>query len=720
MKKNIIITLLFLTQLTLQSQTSCDSKPWLNTSLSFDERVELLIDCLTLDEKVSQLLHASSEIERLDITSYNWWNEALHGVARGPRATVFPQAIGLAATFDRTLIKEVGSAISDEARAVNNHLVKSNAKSIRYMGLSFWSPNVNIFRDPRWGRGQETYGEDPFLSGQIGASFIKGMQGDNPKYLKTAACAKHFAVHSGPEADRHGFNAVVNQQDLYETYLPAFKACVDAGVEAVMCAYNRTNDEACCGSPNLLQNILRDEWGFKGHIVSDCGAVRNFHTEHGVTRTPEESASLALKSGTNLNCGDTYESLGKAFDQGLIVDEDLNKALRPLLKTRFKLGMFDPPELNPYSSIQLDAIRSEKNIALTREVAQKSIVLLKNDNVLPLKKNLNQLYISGPMVGDVRTLLGNYHGLSDNLVTLLEGVIKKVSPITRVNYKAGTLINQLNKNDGDWYSGMAATADATIIGVGLTNALEGEENEAIGSANKGDNLTMQLPENQMQYLRKMRGDHDKPLIVVVFAGCPIDLTEIVKLADAVIYAWYPGEQGGNAIADIIFGDVSPSGKLPITFPKNKDQLTDYKDYSMKGRTYKYMRKEPMYPFGFGLSYSKIKITNFAVVSGKINATITNQGDRYMEEVIQFYVSLKGGNENLPMASLKDFKRIKLNPNQSIEVFFDIGSDAFDYVDTHGKIIKHNGLAEIIIGNVSPGSRSLDLGAEIKRIEIAVK
>ena len=712
----------------VEAQDNCENKPWLNAELGFDERVELLIDCLTFDEKVSQLLNASSEINRLDIKSYDWWNEALHGVARGPKATIFPQAIGLASTFDRSLILEVGSTISDEARAVNNYLVQNNGESIRYMGLSFWSPNVNIFRDPRWGRGQETYGEDPFLSGQIGASFIKGMQGDHATYLKTAACAKHYAVHSGPEADRHGFNAVVNQQDLHETYLPAFKACVDAGVEAVMCAYNRTNDEACCGSPTLLQNILRDSWGFKGHVVSDCGAIRNFHKQHGVTKTPAESAALAIKSGTNLNCGSTYKDLDKAFEQGLIDEEDLDNGLRPLLKTRFKLGMFDKPELNPYSTIGLEVIHSDKNIQLAKEVAQKSIVLLKNDGVLPLKKDLNQLFVSGPLAGDIRTLIGNYHGLGDNLVTLVEGVVGKVSPITRVQYRAGAMINQPNKNDGDNYSHLASKADATIVALGLTIVMEGEENEAIGSANKGDNITMQLPDNQMEYLRKMRGKHKKPLIVVVFAGCPLDLTEVSELADAVIYAWYPGEQGGNAIADVIFGDVSPSGKLPITFPKNKEQLPAYVDYSMDGRTYKYMTKEPLYPFGFGLTYSKLEVSNIKIDSKKIKkntthkveVTVTNNGNETMEDVLQLYVSLKGNKQRVPISSLKDFKRVKLASKESIKVGFELGSQAFSYVDKNGELKRHKGDAEVIIGNASPGNRSEILGASLKVIKVKIK
>ncbi|WP_445736599.1 glycoside hydrolase family 3 N-terminal domain-containing protein [Mariniflexile sp.] len=728
MNLNFKLFAFFIVSISAYAQNICNEKAWLNTKLSLDERVALLTNCMSLDEKVSQLLNASDEISRLDIKSYNWWNEALHGVARGPKATIFPQAIGLAATFDRDLIHQVGSSISDEARAVNNYLVSTHSNSIQYMGLTFWSPNVNIFRDPRWGRGQETYGEDPYLTGQIGASFIHGMQGDDPTYLKTAACAKHFAVHSGPEADRHHFNAIVSQQDLYETYLPAFKTSVDAGVEAVMCAYNRTNDEACCGSPTLLQNILRKDWGFKGHVVSDCGAIRDFHSGHGITKTPEESAALALLSGTNLNCGETYKALPKAVEQGLVTEADIDKALKPLLKTRFKLGMFDDPKLNPYSKIPLEVIHSDKNIALAKKVAQKSVVLLKNDHVLPLSKAIKHLYISGPLAGDIRTLIGNYHGLSDNLVTLLEGVVGKVSPITRVEYRAGAMLNQPNQNNGDNYSRLAATADATIIALGLTVVMEGEENEAIGSSHKGDNITMELPKNQIEYLRKMRGDHKKPLIVVVFAGCPLDLTEVSELADAVIYAWYPGEQGGNAIADVIFGDVSPSGKLPLTFPKSITQLPAYEDYAMKGRTYKYMTQEPMYPFGYGLTYSNLQLSNLNIDKGKIKkkesqmveVTVTNTGNDPMEDVLQLYVSLKGVKQNVPLASLKDFKRVTLAPKASLKVSFKLNPDAFDYIDTLGKSKRHQGEAVITIGNASPGKRSKDLGASSSEIKVVVQ
>ncbi|PWG06680.1 glycoside hydrolase family 3 N-terminal domain-containing protein [Polaribacter aquimarinus] len=725
---NLFLTILFIISLNTKAQSVCDSKLWKNSNLSLEKRIETLINCMTLDEKISQLLNASSEINRLDIKSYDWWNEALHGVARGPKATIFPQAIGLAATFDTKIIKDVGNAISDEARAVNNYLIKKNKESIRYMGLTFWSPNVNIFRDPRWGRGQETYGEDPYLSGKIGASFIKGMQGSHPKYLKTAACAKHFAVHSGPEALRHSFNAIVNQQDLYETYLPAFKACVDAGVEAVMCAYNRTNNEACCGSKTLLQSILMDSWQFKGHVVSDCGAIRNFHKSHKLTNSPEESAALAIKSGTNLNCGQTYKQLKKAFEKGLITEEDINIALRPLLKTKFKLGMFDNPINNPYSKISLGKIHSKEHITLSRRVAQKSIVLLKNNGVLPLKKDIDQLYIGGPFAGEIRTLIGNYYGLSDNLVTLLEGVVGKVSPTTRVQYRAGAMINQENKNKGNNYSYLAGKVDATIVALGLTVVMEGEENEAIGSTDKGDNISMKLPKSQLEYLRKMRGKHKKPIIAVIFAGCPIDLTEINKLADAIIYAWYPGEQGGNAIADVIFGDVSPSGKLPITFPKNVTQLPPYDDYSMTGRTYKYMIKKPMYPFGFGLTYSNLVISDVKLSASTIKkgdtetveVTIRNTGKYDVNDVFQMYVSLKENSHNAPLSSLKSFKRIKIDAGKSKKIKFKLSDDAFNFIDKSGVERRHKGSAIITLGNSSPGSRSLELGAEIKEIKVQIK
>ncbi len=703
-----------------------NSQPWYDSSKPFEERIDLLLQSMDIDEKISQLLNKSPEIKRLNVSGYNWWNEALHGVARSGKATVFPQTIGMASSFDKDMMLRVGTAISDEARAINNHLVSRNGEYIQYMGLSFWSPNVNIFRDPRWGRGQETYGEDPFLSGTLGAQFIKGMQGDHPKYLKTAACAKHYAVHSGPEALRHEFNAVVDNKDLYETYLPAFKLCVDAGVEAVMCAYNRTNDKACCGSDQLLVDILRGDWGFDGHIVSDCGALKNFHNFHDVTKSKEESAALALLNGVDINCGSTYWSLKGALNQGLISEADIDGRLRKVLSTRFRLGFFDGTEDNPYSKIPTSVINSESHRQLAREAGHKSIVLLQNNNnVLPLKKDLSFVYVGGPLAADVRALIGNYHGLSPDMTTLVEGIVRKTSPSTRLQYRSGTLLSTPNKNPIDWYSGQAKTADATVVGVGFSVLLEGEEGEAIASDVMGDNVTMQLPENQMNYLRKV-GETDKPLIVVVFAGCPIDLSEIKELADAIIYAWYPGEEGGNALADVIFGDVSPSGKLPISFPKSVAQLPPYEDYNMDGRTYKYM-SDALFPFGFGLSYAKFSMGEINLSQKKlkhsksdeitISVEVKNESALKSDEVIQLYLSLQNEKLDVPNSELKDFKRVTLDAGESQTVSFKLQANQVFYIDDSGKSIPFKGNVKVSVGNASPSKRSLELGAVIKEASI---
>jgi len=445
---------------------------WNDNSFSIDERINKLMAEMTLKEKISQMLDVCPPIERLGIPEYNWWNESLHGVARNGRATVFPQAIGFGATFDPELIEKVATAISDEARAKYNEAIKINNRS-RYAGLTFWSPNVNIFRDARWGRGQETYGEDPFLTSKIGVSFVKGLQGDNPDYIKAAACAKHYAVHSGPEEFRHEFDAVVNKKDLFETYLPAFKALVqEANVEGVMGAYNRTLGEPCCGSPYLLQDILRKDWGFKGYIVSDCGAIQDFHKYHKVTQTPEESAALALNSGTNINCGNVYHTLDSALKQGLITVEMLDKRLKENLKTRFKLGLFDPIGTSPYDNIKADVIDSKEHRQIAREVAQKSIVLLKNENnVLPLKKDTRTMYVVGPNASNEEVLLGNYYGLTSNTQTILDGIVGKVSPGTSINYKSGILPYRNNVNPIDWSTGEAGKADVCIAVMGKSNRL---------------------------------------------------------------------------------------------------------------------------------------------------------------------------------------------------------------------------------------------------------
>ena len=692
--------------------------PYLDHTKPLEERISDLISRMTLEEKVSQLIDQSPAIPRLDIPYYSWWGECLHGVARFGRATVFPQPIGLAATFDEDLICRVASAIADEARA-KFKAAQEMDNSGRYIGLTFWTPNINLFRDPRWGRGQETYGEDPYLTSRLGVSFVKGLQGDHPKYLKAAACAKHYVVHSGPEGLRHSFNALPSKKDFYETYLPAFEALVkEAKVEAVMCAYNRTYSEPCCGSTFLLQDILRKEWNFEGHIVSDCWALHDFHEYHKVTSTPAESVAKAIKSGVNLNCGDEFHHLIDAVAQGLVTEQDIDGALFRLLRTRFKLGFFDPEEENPYNSISSDVVRCQEHQKLAREAAAKSVVLLKNNGqVLPLRKNIGSLFILGPCATNSDVLLGNYHGLSDNLVTILEGITSKVNIGTKVEFRQGFLLDRNNINPMDWVASGAKAADAMVVVMGITTLLEGEEGEAIASPFKGDRMDIGLPDNQVAYLQKLREGNDKPIIVVLTGGSPIAIPDVHKLADAVLFVWYPGEQGGNAVADILFGDQNPSGKLPITFPESIDQLPPYQDYSMKGRTYRFMEEEPLYPFGYGLSYTRFLYSDLKMKRSiqrgqdlEVKVKVTNAGEVFGEEVVQLYLTDLDASVETPIHALKGFKRITLKPGESKMFSFTITPDMMSLVTEDGKKLLEPGTFRISIGGSSPGRRSEMLGA----------
>ncbi len=691
---------------------------FMNPKLPIDDRVSDLIGRMTLAEKVSQMSYNSPAIERLGMPAYNWWNECLHGVARAGRATVFPQAIGMAATFDEGLIYQVSNAISDEARAMYQAAIEKDRR-LRYGGLTFWTPNINIFRDPRWGRGQETYGEDPYLTSVIGSAFVRGLQGNDPRYLKVAACAKHYAVHSGPEALRHEFDAQASLKDMYETYLPAFKALVDARVEAVMCAYNRTNGEPCCGSKTLLHKILREQWGFEGHILSDCWAIVDFYQGHKVVKTPVEAAALAINSGVSLNCGSTFPNLVDAVKQGLVTEETIDKTLTILLRTRFKLGMFDPPQMNPYSKIPTSVIHSKKHQQLARKAAVESIVMLKNaKNVLPLQKNMKRLYVTGPCATNVEVLLGNYFGISDNIVTILEGITSKLEPGTFAGYTQGFLLDRTNVNPIDWTSGDAKEADAMIVVMGYSPQIEGEEGAAIMSSYKGDRQDIGLPPNQVNFLRRLRQGNSKPIIVVLTGGCPVAIPEVHKLADAIFYVWYPGEQGGSAVADVIFGDASPSGRLPLTFPKSTDQLPPYEDYSMVGRTYRYMTDEPLYPFGFGLSYSRfeyndLKLDNTQLRQGEVvHATLTvkNTGEFASDEVVQLYLTDIEASVRTPISALKGFHRIQLKPGQQQTVPFTITPEMMSLVDENGDSTLEPGRFRVTIGGCSPGKRGTDLGA----------
>lgn len=710
--------------------TLAQNHPFQNADLPTEERIEDLLSRMTLEEKVSQMVHNSPGIERLGILPYNWWSEALHGVGRSGNATIFPQAIGMAATFDRDLLFRISSAISDEARAMFNAFQETENYN-RYTGLSFWTPNVNIFRDPRWGRGQETYGEDPYLTGILGTSFVRGLQGDHPKYLKTAACAKHYAVHSGPEKLRHEFNAIVTEQELYDTYLPAFQSLVEAGVESVMCAYNRTNDEPCCASNLLLSDVLLDKWRFKGHILSDCWALSDFYSEigHKTVATREEAAALALKSGISLNCGDTYTALGAAVTQGLATESEIDEQLGKLLRTRFKLGLFDPPEMNPYTRIDPEVIDSEEHRALAYETAVKSMVLLKNNGVLPLRNDLQRYYVVGPNAASIDALLGNYFGVNGNIVTFLEGITSRVKTGSQVLYSPGTTLDSKNVNPVDWSSGEASTADANIVVMGLTRHLEGEEGESISSPYFGDRIDYDIPENQLEYLRKIKGAHGKPVVVIITGGCPMNLSEVHEIADALLFAWYPGEEGGNAAADLLFGTVSPSGRLPLTFPKSLDQLPPYEDYGMEGRTYRYMTQEPMYPFGYGLSYASFSYSDLRASSVQMSkdqpvtlqCRVTNTSEKDGDEVVQLYVSVQNDKIKTPLFSLKGVQRIHLKPGQSKEVEFEVSPEMVEIVNEMGERVYGKGKATIHVTGSLPIQRSLDLGAsEGQRVSINLK
>jgi len=691
---------------------------FMDPSQPIDKRVDDLVSRLTLEEKVSQMSYNATAIPRLGIPEYNWWSEALHGVARNGVATVFPQAIAIGATFDTPLLYRVATAISDEARAKFNECVKAGNRG-QYQGLTFWSPNINIFRDPRWGRGHETYGEDPFLTARMGVAFINGMQGYHPTYLKTGACAKHYAVHSGPEGLRHEFNAIVSKRDLWDTYLPAFEAAVkEANVEAVMGAYNRTLDEPCCASKLLIQDILRTKWGFTGHFLSDCWALQDFHQSHKVTSSPEESAALAANMGCNLNCGSTYPFLVNAVQQGIVDEKTIDKNLKLLIRTRFKLGLFDPPEMNPYNAITPDVINSDTHRKLAREAAVKSIVLLKNkDNTLPLKKDLKHVYVTGPLASDVRYLLGNYYGMNPQLSSVIEGVASKVSLATKLQFRQGALLDRENPNKIDWYSGVASEADVTIAVVGITPLIEGEEGESIASPHKGDREEIGLPQNQIDFLKKMR-KKKKKFVVIVVGGSPIAMPEVQDMADAALFVFYPGEEGGNAVADILFGDAVPSGRLPLTFPKSLDQLPPYEDYNMKGRTYRYMTEAPLYPFGFGLSYTQFGYSNItldqtAIKNGEtVNAsvTVTNKGNVAAEEVVQLYITDVEASVTVPLSALKGFKRVTLQPGESKTVQFEITPELMSIVNNDGRKIIEKGEFKVTIGGCSPGKRGIDLGA----------
>ncbi len=697
-------------------------KKYLDESLSFEERAEVLVSEMTLEEKVYQTLHGAPSIDRLDVKAYNYWNEALHGVARAGTATVFPQAIGLAATFDEDFLEEVAVAVSDEGRAKFNAQQKYGDYDI-YKGLTFWSPNVNIFRDPRWGRGHETFGEDPYLTSRLGVRFIEGMQGKDEVYMKVAACAKHFAVHSGPEDERHSFNAVVNEQDLRETYLPAFKACVkEAGVEVVMGAYNRTNDEPCCGSKRLLEDILRGEWEFEGHVTSDCWAIKDFHEFHMVTSTPVESVALAMNRGCDLNCGNIYGNLLKAVKDGLVKEETITKAVTRLFTTRMKLGLFDPQEKVPFYAIDYRVVDCEEHRQLNEKAARKSVVLLKNENkLLPLDASkYKTIGVIGPNANNRKALVGNYEGTASEYITVLEGIQDAVGKEVRVLYSQGCHLckdrMQGLAEANDRMSEVRAVADASdliVACMGLDASLEGEEGDEGNEFASGDKPNLNLPGLQEEVLKEL-AKTGKPVVLVLLSGSALAVTFAEQNIPAIVQGWYPGARGGKAIADILFGKASPEGKLPVTFYRTTEELPDFKDYSMKDRTYRYMNQEALYPFGFGLSYTDFEITQAGLSSETIEAggqiavraSIKNVGSCEGAETVQVYVHACV--EGAPHYQLKALKKVVLKPGEEREVELIVKDGDFGLYNKEGVKILNACEYEVFVGTSQPDARSIKL------------
>ncbi len=712
------------------------NKPaYFDESLSFEERAKDLVSRMTLEEKVTQMLHAAPAIPRLGIPAYNWWNEALHGVARAGVATVFPQAIGMAATFDEELVYKIANVISTEGRAKYHENIRKGDHDI-YKGLTFWSPNINIFRDPRWGRGHETYGEDPYLTGRLGVAFVKGIQGNDKKYLKAAACAKHFAVHSGPESERHSFNAVVSQKDMRETYLPAFKELVqEAEVEAVMGAYNRTNGEPCCGSKTLLQDILRDEWGFKGHVTSDCWAIKDFHEGHMITKTAPESVAMALKNGCDVNCGNLYVNLLIAHKEGLVSEKDIDGAVKRLFVTRMKLGMFDAPEHVPFSDTPYELNSCKEHSDFSVEVAKKTMVLLKNEgNLLPLDKSkLKSIAVIGPNADSRDALKGNYYGNSDRYMTVLDGIRAAIGDDTRVYYSEGcplfrdksSFLTAPKDHFGEALA-IAERSDVVVMCLGLDATLEGEEGDTGNEFASGDKPSLNLPGLQQELLEKIYAT-GKPVVLVLMSGSALAVKWADEHIPAILQAWYPGGRGGEAVASVLFGEYSPSGRLPVTFYASTEELPDFCDYSMKNRTYKYMENEALYPFGYGLSYTKFHYSDIKV-TGRIQAgepvdcsvKVRNTGSVAAEETVQLYLKDVEASVEVPRWQLSGIRKVFLEPGCEKEVSFTLTPRQMALITNDGKAVLEPGIFEVYIGGSQPDARSMKLtGTPVQKASFEV-
>jgi beta-glucosidase len=853
----------------ISSAQTQSTPPYKNPNLPVQTRVDDLVSRMTLEEKVSQMMNAAPAIERLGIPQYDWWNEALHGVARAGYATVFPQAIGLAATWDTKLMYDVADVISTEARAKHHEFVRNNQHA-RYQGLTFWSPNINIFRDPRWGRGQETYGEDPYLTARLGVQFVKGLQGNDPRYFKVIATPKHYAVHSGPEPERHAFDAKAYDRDLRETYLPAFRATIVEGkAYSVMCAYNRTNGEPCCANKKLMVDILRGEWGFNGYVVSDCGAIYDIWKFHKVVPTEMEASVLGVKAGTDLTCGTEYPTLVQAVKQGLISEAEIDTAVKRLMTARFRLGMFDPPEMVPYARIPFSQNDTPEHRQLALKTARESIVLLKNANrTLPLNKNLKSIAVIGPNADAPDVLWGNYNGRPSRLITPLAGIKNAVSKDTKVVYALGSTlageavvpvpasaltvngtepglkaeyfnnqelrgpattvrtdalvdfnwgrykpVPEVNQNnfsvrwsgkitppesgtyalgftaddgarlyvDGKllvdmWADGPQRTAtkevtlergrsydlrmeyyqntreavaklvwsypklaermieeavkatresDASVLVLGISAGLEGEEMPVtVEGFRGGDRTDLSLPKPQDALLKAVVAI-GKPVAVVLLSGSALAVNWANDNAPAILAAWYPGGEGGTAIADVLFGDYNPAGRLPVTFYKSVDQLPPFTDYNMQGRTYRYFKGEPLYPFGFGLSYTKFEYSNLRLESKSVktgdpitvSVDVMNAGDREGDEVVQLYLTDVAASAPVPIRTLVGFDRISLRPPEKRTVTFTITPRQMSLIDDSGKRVIEPGEFSISIGGGQRGALSARFNLTGRQMEL---
>jgi len=687
---------------------------------SFEGRVNDLVGRMSLREKISQMGNEAPAIERLGIPQYNWWNEALHGVARAGIATVFPQAIGLASTWNPDLIYRMAEAISDEARAKHHEAVRKGERAL-YTGLTFWSPNINIFRDPRWGRGQETYGEDPYLTARLAVKFVQGMQGSDPRYLKVVATPKHFAVHSGPEKGRHSFDARVSQRDLRMTYLPAFKACIVEGqAYSIMGAYNRVNGEACCASPTLLQKILRDEWGFRGYVVSDCGAIDDIYSGHHLVRSAIEAAALAVKNGCDLECGCTYgirchyNKLDAAIQQGLLTEEDIDRSVKRLFMARFRLGMFDPPEQVPYAQIPFSVVDCTKHRELALEVARQSLILLKNQgNLLPLSRDdIRSIAVIGPNAAETLVLTGNYMGTPAEPISVLAGIKALVAPGTEVIYARGCDIVDDSQNGFAEAIQAARKAQVAVVVMGLSQQLEGEEGQREGNppgvVSRGDRTTLDLPPVQEQLLQAISAT-GTPVILVLMNGSALSINWAAGHIPAILEAWYPGQAGGTAVAEALFGLTNPGGRLPVTFYRSVADLPAFDDYNMENRTYRYFRGEPLFPFGFGLSYTTfvyrhLQIAPQTVKRGdpvEVQVEVENAGPRPGDEVVQLYLKDVEASLPVPLLQLQGFARIRLAPGEKQVVRFTLTAEQMSFADEDGEWVLEPGEFQVWVGGQQP-------------------